>query len=141
MTLSEYVLKRNGIPLGAKGSLLKNLQNSFGAENNVLFWKCWNPIWGFYLSKYIYLPLNRYLPKLISSIVTFGTSGALHDLAMGLLGLGWQNFLTIWFVMMGVFMNISKSLDISYNSFGFFIRAVINISSIASCFFLAKLFT
>ena len=141
MTLSEYVLKRNGIPLGAKGSLLKNLENSFGAENNVLFWKYWNPIWGFYLSKYIYLPLNRYLPKSISSIVTFGASGALHDLAIGLLGLGWQNFLTIWFVMMGVFMNISKSLDISYSKFGFFIRAVINISSITICLFLAILFT
>jgi hypothetical protein len=93
------------------------------------------------LSKYIYLPLNRYLSKTISSIVTFGVSGALHDLAMGLLGLGWQNFLTIWFVMMGVFMNISKYLDISYSSFGLFIKAVINISSIASCFLLAKLFT
>ena len=139
MTLSDYVLKRNGIPLGAHGSLLKNLQNSFGAGSNVLFWKYWNPIWGFYLSKYIYLPLNRYLSKTISSIVTFGVSGALHDLAMGLLGLGWQNFLTIWFVMMGVFMNISKYLDISYSSFGLFIRAVINISSIAGCFLLAKL--
>ncbi|MDA8601865.1 MBOAT family protein [Gammaproteobacteria bacterium] len=139
MTLSEYVLKRNGIPLGAQGSLLKNLRNSFGAESSVLFWKYWNPIWGFYLSKYIYLPLNKYLPKSISSIITFGASGALHDLAIGLLGLGWQNFLTIWFVMMGAFMNISKSLDIRYGSFGFSSRAVINISSIASCFFLAKL--
>jgi len=45
MTLSKYVLKRNGVPLGAKGSLLKNLENSFGAESNVLFWKYWNPIW------------------------------------------------------------------------------------------------
>ena len=141
MTLSEYVLKRNGIPLGAQGSLLKNLQNSFGAGSNVLFWKYWNPIWGFYLFKYIYLPLNRYLPKSISSIVTFGASGALHDLAMSLLGLESQNFFTIWFVMMGVFMNISKFLDISYRSFGFFIRAAINISSIASCLFLAKLVT
>ena len=140
MTLSEYVLKRNGIPLGAQGSLLKNLQNSFGAESNVLFWKYWNPIWGFYLSKYIYLPLNRHLSKSMSSIVTFGVSGALHDLAIGLLGLGWQYFLTVWFVMMGAFMNISKSLNIRYGSFGFSSRAVINISSIASCFFLAKLF-
>ena len=139
MTLSEYVLKRNGIPLGAKGSLLKNLQNSLGASSNVLFWKYWNPIWGFYLLKYIYLPLNRYLPKAISSTVTFGASGALHDLAIGLLGLGWQSFLTIWFVVMGVFMNISKSLDICYRKFGFAIRAVINISSLAVCFFLAKL--
>ena len=141
MTLSEYVLKRNGVPLGAKASLLKNLQNSVGAENNILFWKYWNPIWGFYLSKYIYFPLNRYLPKTISSIVTFGISGAFHDLAIGLLGLGWQNFFTIWFVMMGVFMNISKFLNISYSGFGFFIRAVINISSIAICFFLATLVT
>jgi len=141
MTLSEYVLKRNGVPLGAKASLLKNLQNSFGAESNILFWKYWNPIWGFYLSKYIYFPLNRYLPKTISSIVTFGISGAFHDLAIGLLGLGWQNFLTIWFVMMGVFMNISKSLNISYSRFSFFVRAVINISSIAICFFLATLVT
>ena len=139
MTLSEYVLKRNGIPLGAQGSLLKNLQNSFGAGSNVLFWKYWNPIWGFYLFKYIYLPLNRYLSKSMSSIVTFGVSGALHDLAIGLLGLGWQYFLTVWFVMMGAFMNISKSLNIWYGSFGFSSRAVINISSIASCFFLAKL--
>jgi len=141
ITLSEYVLKRNGEPLGAKGSLLKNLENSLGAESNVLFWKYWNPIWGFYLSKYIYLPLNRYLPKSIASMVTFGASGALHDLAIGLLGLGWQNFLTIWFVMMGVFMNISKSLDISYSRFGFFIRVVINISSIATCFFLTTFLT
>ncbi|MDB2484889.1 acyltransferase [Gammaproteobacteria bacterium] len=139
MTLSEYVLKRNGIPLGSQGSLLQNLENSFGAESNVLFWKYWNPIWGFYLSKYIYLPLNRHLSKSMSSIVTFGVSGALHDLAIGLLGLGWQYFLTVWFVMMGAFMNISKSLNIRYGSFGFSSRAVINISSIASCFFLAKL--
>jgi len=139
MTLSEYVLKRNGISMRANGSLLKNLENWFGAESNVLFWKYWNPIWGFYLSKYIYLPLNRHLPKSLSSIVTFGASGALHDLAIGLLGLGWQNFLTVWFVTMGAFMSISRSLDIRYGSFGFFSRAVINISSLASCFFLSKL--
>tara|TARA_Y100000385_G_scaffold222957_1_gene232989 strand:+ start:81 stop:506 length:426 start_codon:yes stop_codon:yes gene_type:complete len=139
MTLSEYVLRRNGIPLSGQGSLLQNLENSFGAESNVLFWKYWNPIWGFYLSKYIYLPRNRHLSKPVSSIVTFGVSGALHDLAIGLLGLGWQNFLTIWFVIMGAFMSISKSLDIRYGSFGFFSRAVINIPSIAGCFFLAEL--
>ena len=141
MKLSEYVLKRNGVPLGAKASLAKNLQNSFGAQSNTLFWKHWNPIWGFYLSKYIYFPLNRYLPKSVSSIVTFGVSGALHDLAIGLLGLGWQNFLTIWFVIMGSFMGISKTLNISYSKFGFFTRAAINTASIAICFFLASLIT
>ncbi len=36
---------------------------------------------------------------------------------------------------------ISKSLDISYSRFGFFIRVVINISSIATCFFLTTFLT
>lgn len=139
MTLSEYVLKRNGVPLGAKESLLKNFENSFGAENNTLFWKHWNPIWGFYLSKYIYLPLNRYLPKSISSAVTFAVSGALHDLAIGLLGYGWQSFMIIWFLMMAIFMSISEFLGITYSTFGFYMRAIINITSIASCFVLATL--
>jgi D-alanyl-lipoteichoic acid acyltransferase DltB (MBOAT superfamily) len=141
MTLAEYILKRNGVPLGASGSLLKNLENAFGADSNASFWKYWNPIWGFYLAKYIYRPLNRYLPTTVSSIATFAVSGALHDLALGLMGLGWGNFLTIWFIVMGVYMNLSKFLDLHYTQFSFFIRAVINTSSIAFCFFLATLLT
>ena len=139
MTLAEYVLKRNGVPLGASGSLLKNLENAFGADSNASFWKYWNPIWGFYLAKYIYRPLNRYLPTTVSSIATFAVSGALHDLALGLLGLGWGKFLTIWFIVMGAYMNLSKFLNLHYTQFSFFIRAVINTSSIAFCFFLATL--
>ena len=75
LTLSEYVLKRNGVPLGSKGSLVKNLKNSFGAESNAKFWKYWNPIWGFYLSKFIYLPLKKYLPQSVAALVAFGVSG------------------------------------------------------------------
>ena len=74
-------------------------------------------------------------------IATFAVSGALHDLALGLMGLGWGNFLTIWFIVMGVYMNLSKFLDLHYTQFSFFIRAVINTSSIAFCFFLATLLT
>ena len=70
LTLSEYVFKRNGVALGSKGSLvknLKNLKNSFGAKSNADFWKHWNPIWGFYLSKFIYLPLKNICPNQLLS--------------------------------------------------------------------------
>jgi len=36
----------------------------------------------------------------------------LHDLAIGLLRLGWEEFLTMRFAMMGVLMNIPKYLGI-----------------------------
>ena len=54
-SLAEYVKYRNGVSLGAKGSLVNMLKNSFGAGSFRQFWKYWNPIWGYYLFKYIYL--------------------------------------------------------------------------------------
>ena len=140
LTLSEYVLKRNGVPLGSKGSLVRNLKNSFGAESNAKFWKYWNPIWGFYLSKFIYLPLKKYLPQSVAALVAFGVSGSLHDLAIGIAGQGWQNFFTIWFLIMGLFLNASKSLGINYSKFRFTARVIINTSSIVFCFILTKIF-
>jgi len=143
LTLSEYVFKRNGVTLGSKGSLVKNLKNSFGAESNVDFWKHWNPIWGFYLSKFIYLPLKNICPQsiaVLAVLAAFAVSGSLHDLAIGIVGQGWQNFFTIWFLIMGLFLNASKSLDINYSKFRFTVRVIINTSSIVFCFILTTIF-
>lgn len=137
MTLSEYVIKRNGMPLGAKGSLSKNLKNAFGASSNVAFWKYWNPVWGYYLARFIYLPLNRFLPASLAALLTFTASGAIHDFAIGVLGFGWQHFLTQWFFVMGAFFVVSKRLDIRYDKFSFPVRAIINTASIGACFFVA----
>ena len=138
--LSEYVLKRNGVPLGSKGSLVRTFYHSFGAKSNAKFWKHWNPIWGFHLSQFIYLPLKKYLPQSVAALAAFAVSGSLHDLAIGILGLGWQNFFTIWFLIMGLFLNASKSLGINYGKFRFTVRVIINTSSIVFCFILTTIF-
>ena len=139
MSLSNYVLKRNGVPLDHRASFIQNLQRSLGAKSNALFWKHWNPIWGYFLSRYIYAPLTTRCPKPLAVVITFGLSGALHDIAIGLLGYGWQYFLTIWFVIMGVFLNVSTYLCISYGGVGFAYRAAINLASVALCFLAATL--
>ncbi len=48
MKLSEYVKKRNGVPIGHPNSLRNNLQRSLGANNFSTFWNFWNPIFGYY---------------------------------------------------------------------------------------------
>lgn len=137
MTLSEYVIKRNGVPLGARGSLSRNLKNAFGAESNAAFWKFWNPVWGYYLAKYVYLPLKRLVPDSLAALLTFTASGAFHDVAIGVLGFGWQSFLSLWFFVMGLFFVASKRLNIGYGHLGFPARVFINVASLGLCFFVA----
>lgn len=139
MTLSEYVIKRNGMPLGAKGSLSTNLKNAFGASSNVAFWKYWNPVWGYYLARFIYLPLHRFLPASLAALLTFTASGAIHDFAIGVLGYGWQHFLTLWFFVMGLFHVGSNTLRVKYGHLNFPLRLAINVSSLAFCFFVASM--
>ncbi len=129
MTLSEYVLKRNGMPLGSQGSLFKYLEKLILVLKECAVWK-YGTSFRFYLSKNIYLPLNRHLSKSMSSIVTFGVSGALHDLAIGFVGRDGKNFLMIWFDL-GFYEHLKIS-EIRYGSFSFFSKAIINISSIAN---------
>lgn len=138
LTLREYVLKRNGVPLGARGSLVRSFRHSFGADSNAGFWKYWNPVWGFYLAKFVYLPLKKQVHWSVATLAAFAVSGALHDLAIGLAGKNMQGFFTTWFLVMGLFLVVSKRARIQYGSFGFTTRVFINASSIAFCFFLAR---
>jgi hypothetical protein len=56
LTLSQYVHRRNGVPLGDAKSLPNMLHRSFGAASFAAFWQYWNPIWGYGLGKYVYTP-------------------------------------------------------------------------------------
>ena len=82
ITLSEYVKKRNGVALGASGSMTNMLKRSLGANSFYLFWQYWNPIWGYYLSRKVMKPLSDFLPIWLAIILTFAVSGGLHDLAV-----------------------------------------------------------
>ncbi|MEZ9198649.1 acyltransferase [Shewanella sp. 10N.286.54.B9] len=131
ITLSEYVKKRNGVALGASGSMVNMLKRSLGASSFYLFWQYWNPIWGYYLSRNIMKPLSERLPLWLAIILTFAVSGALHDLAITLVKWQLTFFFTPWFSLMGIIVLLTKKFAISYGEYRWLIRALVNLSLIA----------
>ena len=133
LTLSAYVKRRNGVPLGATGSLQNMLVRSLGAGTFAGFWQYWNPIWGYALGRYIYAPLNRFLPTAIALIVTFTISGAVHDLATTLVRRAPAFLFTPWFCLMGIVVVFGRLMKLDYSNRVFQIRAAINITFIIIC--------
>lgn len=117
MNLSDYVKKRNGVPLGATDSLRNMLFRSLRAGRFPLFWKYWNPIWGFYLGKYVFRPFKTILPSAPSILLTFTLSGFFHDLVIMLLKRNFELLLTPWFLSMGLCVVLSDSAKIDYSKF------------------------
>jgi len=133
ITLSEYVKRRNGVPLGAPGSLGKMLERSLGAGSFAVFWRYWNPVWSYYLSRYIMRPLAKSVPVWLAVILTFAVSGALHDLAVTLIKWRPTFFITPWFVLMGAAVVTTDALGITYQHRPWAVRALINAGLIALC--------
>lgn len=138
ISLSAYVKKRNGLPLGASGSMRNMLQRSLGAGGFHLFWHYWNPIWGYYLSRYVMKPLSQFIPKGLASVVTFSVSGALHDIAVMLVT--WQLifFFTPWFTLMGIMVIVSKQFKLSYASYHWMVRACFNMVFVGGSLLLVR---
>jgi hypothetical protein len=136
ISLSQYVKKRNGVALGAPGSMSNMLKRSLGASSFYVFWQYWNPIWGYYLSRKVMKPLSQLFPLWLAIIITFAVSGALHDLAITLVKWQLTFFFTPWFSLMSIIVLATKRFDISYSQFHWIIRALINITLIALCFML-----
>ncbi|WP_299806149.1 acyltransferase [uncultured Shewanella sp.] len=141
ITLSEYVKKRNGVALGASGSMTNMLKRSLGASSFYLFWQYWNPIWGYYLSRNIMKPLSQLFPLWLAIIFTFAVSGALHDLAITLVKLKLTFFFTPWFTLMSFIVLATKKFGISYREYHWLIRASINISLVIVCLVLTRQYT
>ena len=136
MSLTDYVQYRNGVPLGASGSLQNMLIRSLGAGTFAKFWQYWNPIWGYALGRYVYEPLNQFLPSSASLILTFIISGAIHDLAT-MLARGAPAFLfTPWFFLMGIVVVFGRLLQLDYSNQTFRVRIIANLTQITGCFIL-----
>jgi len=138
LTLREFVKKRNGVPLGGKGSLPNMLRNALGASSFDKFWQYWNPIWGYFLSVYVMKPLVGVLPFSLTIIFTFAISGGLHDLAILLLTGDPVLVCTPWFTVMGLFVVITKSLKVNLQHSSFLLRALCNISLIVAGYLLSR---
>ena len=144
VSLAQYVKKRNGVPLGASGSMTNMLSRSFGAASFPVFWHYWNPIWGYYLSRNVMRPLASFLPVSLATFLTFLVSGALHDLAVSIVKLKTIFFFTLWFGLMGLIVVVSKGAGISYGHVSWPVRALINslfiLVSLGLTYFLEKLY-
>src|SRR5690554_6763941 len=126
ISFSTYVKKRNGVALGASGSMRNTLKRSFGAGSLYLFWHYWNPIWGYYLSRNVMRPLAQFLPIWLATLLTFAVSGGIHDLAVSLVKWNLTFFFTPWFVLMAVLVLATKKWGISYHQYHWAIRAALN---------------
>lgn len=126
LTLAQYVQRRNGVPFGHAGSLRNMLYRSLGAGTFAQFWRYWNPVWGYYLGRYIHAPLKRWLPPAVSLITTFVISGALHDAAASAVTGRTIFILTPWFFIMGVGVVMGQALKMNYAHFDWPVRAFFN---------------
>lgn len=138
ITLAQYVRKRNGVALGAKHSMRNMLYRALGAKSFPVFWHYWNPIWGFYLSRYILQPLSGLVPNWFAVVATFFVSGALHDLAISLVKWDISVLFTSWFTLMGFVVVLAKFWGVSYPQFTWIVRACINVLIVAGTFFVSK---
>ncbi|MEP7706642.1 acyltransferase [Paraglaciecola sp. 25GB23A] len=131
ISLSQYVKRRTGVPLGGSGSMRNMLERSLGAGSFNLFWYYWNPIWSYYLSRNVMRPLSRLLPFWLATITTFAISGGLHDLAVTLVKWRITFFFTPWFFIMGLLVVVSKSINIEYRAYSWPVRVLCNLAFIA----------
>lgn len=139
LTLAAYVKRRNGVAMSAPGSLQNMLERSFTATSFDRFWQYWNPIFSFYLGRYIFAPLKRVMPSFPALILTFVFCGALHDAVSALVRWDAAFLFTPWFFFMGIAVALSKTLNWQYASAPPLVRVLINVLIIALCFYLAKL--
>lgn len=140
MNLSEYIKRRNGVPLGHPHSLRNNLYKSLGAKNFSAFWSFWNPIFGYYLGTKIFKPLKRIFPLSFSLILTFVFCGFIHDMVTTLVRQKISLFFSVWFLLMAIFVIISKQTRYDLSNHRWFLRALTNLFIIGICFFLTKYF-
>lgn len=133
LTLSQYVLLRNGVPLGDGKSLRNMLHRSLGAASFAGFWQYWNPIWGYGLGKFMYSPLRRLLPPAAAFILTFVISGGIHDLATMAVSRSFAFLFTPWFFLLGVGAVLSRAFGMNLAKRPWWVRASINLAYLAIC--------
>ena len=137
-SLAAYVRRRNGVPLGASGSLSGMLYRSFGSSSFQQFWNYWNPIWGYYLGYLLFRPLRNRLPNAVAVVATFAISGVVHDLAVSLIFQIPSMTLTPWFTLMGVMVVVSTGYKVSYAHHHWLVRASLNLVQLVGSFLLIR---
>ncbi len=133
LTLGDYIRRRNGLPAGARGSLQNMLERSLGASTFAGFWRHWNPIFGYFLGRYVFVPLRAAVPTWLALIATFTVCGALHDVITMLVRRGPAFLFTPWFFFLavGVLLGRLTGMDLSAKPWG--VRAAVQLGYVGGC--------
>lgn len=107
------------------------LYRSFGAGSFSEFWRYWNPVFGYFLGRYIFIPLKACFPSGLALVMTFVFCGALHDAVSMAVRRDIAFLFTPWFFVMGVAVVVSSALKLDYSIYHWLSRALINFSYIA----------
>lgn len=115
------------------------LYRAFGARSFDAFWQHWNPIFGYYLGRFVFVPSKRFVPAWFALIVTFVFTGALHD-AVTMAVRGDVAFLfTPWFLFLGLGVVAAKAFRMDIGGTAWSLRAVVNTTYVATSLLLAYL--
>jgi hypothetical protein len=113
------------------------LERSLGAGSFAEFWRYWNPIWGYYLGRYVFRPSKRVLPPALALIVTFVVSGALHDMATAAVRGSAAFLFTPWFFFMALGLLLGESVHMDLSGRPWIFRASANIAYVSVCLWTA----
>ena len=138
VSLRAFVKRRNGVPLGGKHALPMMLKRSLGAPNFAGFWHYWNPIWGYYLSRFVMRPLRRYCQQKwqyssrLQSVVHY-------TMWLFLIKQQWIVIITPWFSVMGLFVIVLTRMKVNYPNLPIVARGLVNVSWLAICYWVTML--
>lgn len=136
LTLQQYIRKRNGVPIGANKSLRNMLYRSIGARNFATFWIYWNPIFGYYLGKFIFKPLRKIFSIQFALLITFILCGLIHDFVTTVVHRDISLFFSQWFLLMGLWVIYTNFLKQDFLNRAWTIRAIMNLLPIITSFFI-----
>lgn len=126
VTLASHVERRNGMPMGAAGSLRQMLRRAFTAGTLAGFWRHWNPVFGYYLGRFVHVPFARVAPRPVAVVVTFLVSGAIHDLATLAVRGSTQLLFTVWFGTIGTEVVLATAMGVDLSRCGRLLRVAVN---------------
>lgn len=133
LSLSQYIIYRNGVPAGASGSMRNMLYLSFGAPTFAGFWRHWNPIFGYALGRYVYSPLKRRVPTALALIATFVFCGAVHDLVTMAVRGSPAFLFTPWFFLLGVGVVLGRLTGLDLSGRSWVVKAAANLAYLLGC--------
>ena len=131
--LHQYLVLRLGEPKHIHVFAFNWFAKPLCASSFSIFWRYWNPVYGWLLLYYVYRPLRRYLARPIAFYLTFLASGfLLHDLPFSMSADLYRGHLqvpavTILFAIFGAFALINEKLGIDLSGRPVWWRVLVNL--------------